>query len=295
MELVTAAYRTAATLAQRLPAGVVEGVTPRLFSAWAAKPSERQRLVRSHQRRVEPRLADRHLNRQVRRVYASYGRYYAESFRLPSVPIGELDRRMTTEGYEHMEKALRGNVGPIAVLPHLGSWEWCAYWFARVKGAQVTAVVERLEPPSLFEWFASFRREIGLNVVALGPEAAAPVSRALKDGHVLALLSDRDVTGGGAPVTFFGEETTLPAGAATLALRTGAPLLPVAVYDRPDGGHHGVVKAALPAQRRGPLRQDVTRITQDIATALEDLIRAAPDQWHLMQPNWPSDRGPVRL
>jgi hypothetical protein len=72
-------------------------------------------------------------------------------------------------------------------------------------------------------------------------------------------------------------------------------VLPVAVYDRPNGGHHGVVRAPIPAERQGSLRQDVTRITQDIAVALEDLIRAAPDQWHLMQPNWPSDHGPVRL
>jgi KDO2-lipid IV(A) lauroyltransferase len=266
-----------------------------MFGAWAAKPSERRRLVRSHQHRVEPRLSDRDLDRQVRRVYTSYGRYYAESFRLPAVPIAELDRRMTVEGYDHMETALKGDLGPIAVLPHLGSWEWCAYWFARVKGAQVTAVVERLEPDSLFEWFAEFRREIGVNVVALGPDAGATVSRALKAGHVVALLSDRDVAGGGVPVTFFGEETTLPAGPATLALRTGAPLLPVALYDRPGGSHHGVVKPPLRVERRGSLRHDVARLTQDIAVALEDLIRAAPDQWHLMQPNWPSDRGPVRL
>lgn len=295
MELVTGAYKAAAALAQNLPRPVIEGATPRLFSTWAAKPSERRRLVRRHQRRVEPRLSEADLDRRVRDVYASYGRYYAESFRLPSVSVGELDRRMTTEGYDYMAKALEGDIGPIAVLPHLGSWEWCAYWFARVKGAEVTAVVERLEPPSLFEWFAEFRREIGLNVVALGPEATATVSKALKNGHVLALLSDRDVAGGGVPVTFFGEETTLPGGPATLALRTGAPLLPVAVYDRPNGGHHGVVKAPLPVQRRGSLRQDVTRITQDIALALEELIREDPGQWHMMQPNWPSDHGPVRL
>lgn len=295
MELVTHAYRAAATLAQRLPRSAVEGLAPRLFKASVSLPSERRRLVRRHQRRVGPGLSDRDLERRVRNVYASYGRYYAESFRLPSVPVTELDRRMSSEGYGHMEKALEGGVGPIAVLPHLGSWEWCAYWLTRVKDVRVTAVVERLEPPSLFEWFAEFRREIGLNVVAVGPEATATVTRALKDGHVLALLSDRDVAGGGVPVTFFGEETTLPGGPAILALRTGAPLLPVAIYDRPDGGHHGVVRPPIPAERKGSLRQDVNRVTQDIAVALEDLIRVAPDQWHLMQPNWPSDHAPVQL
>ncbi|MEC8920864.1 MAG: hypothetical protein VYD63_07655, partial [Actinomycetota bacterium] len=88
---------------------------------------------------------------------------------------------------------------------------------------------------------------------------------------------------------FFGEQTTLPAGPATLALRTGAALLPIAVYDRPDGCH-GVVRPAVPAERQGRFRDDVTRVTQHLASEMEVLIARAPEQWHLLQPNWPSDR-----
>ena len=87
---------------------------------------------------------------------------------------------------------------------------------------------------------------------------------------------------------FFGERTLLPGGPATLALRTGAAILPTAVYQ--DGPNHlGVVLPPVPAERQGRLRADVTRVTQDLAWALEELIRAAPEQWHLMQTNWPSD------
>lgn len=276
-------------LAQKLPRPVVEGVAPRLAGAWAYRPSEKGRMVRQHQRRVQPWLDDRALRQRVHQVYQSYGRYYAESFRLPSISAEELDQRMTVNGYEHIDKARAGDVGPIVVLPHLGSWEWLAYWYIRVKGARVTAVAERLEPPALFEWFTAFRRQIGIEVVPLGPGVAAAVTRALKAGHVLALLADRDVGRDGVPVVFFGERTTLPGGPATLALRTGATLVPVAVYDRAGGHHHAVVKPPIAAERRGSLRDDVTRVTQDIAGVLEELILAAPEQWHLLQPNWPSD------
>ena len=68
-------------------------------------------------------------------------------------------------------------------------------------------------------------------------------------------------------------------------------LLPIAVYDHP-GGCHGVVRPAVPAVREGRLRDDVTRITQLLAAELEVLISRAPEQWHLLQPNWPSDRNP---
>jgi KDO2-lipid IV(A) lauroyltransferase len=90
-------------------------------------------------------------------------------------------------------------------------------------------------------------------------------------------------------VEFFGERTTLPGGPATLALRSGAPILPIAVYF--EGDHrHAVVKPPLDTTRQGSLRDDVQRLTQDVARALEELIRVAPEQWHLLQPNWPSDR-----
>ncbi|HEY3141322.1 MAG TPA: phosphatidylinositol mannoside acyltransferase [Acidimicrobiales bacterium] len=295
MDFATPAYKTASALARHLPRPLIEGGGTRLAGLMARRHNERRRMVESHQRRVQPDLDASGLRRQVTGVYRSYGRYWAESFRLPSVSESELAARMTVDGYEHFEAATSGELGPIAVLPHLGSWEWVAYWLARIKGFEITAVVEQLEPPALFEWFQEFRRTIGMHVVPLGPEAGGAVSRAIKAGHVVALLSDRDIAGGGVMVEFFGEKTTLPAGPATLALRTRAPLLPVAVYDDGNGMHRGVVRPPLSTERRGSLREDVARLTQDIAESLEELIRAAPEQWHLMQPNWPSDRTPVKL
>ncbi|HMG40728.1 MAG TPA: phosphatidylinositol mannoside acyltransferase [Acidimicrobiales bacterium] len=295
MDLITPAYQLASTLAQRLPKRVVEGGAPWVAGLFALRPTPKRQIVERHQQRVTPGLHGVALRHRVRDVYRSYGRYYAESFRLPGTTEDELDDRFRVEGYEHFAAALEGDIGTIAVLPHLGSWEWMAQWLARVREVPVTAVVERLEPPALFEWFTEFRREMGLHIVPLGPEAGKAVSQALKARHVIALLSDRDITGGGVEVEFFGERTTLPAGPATLALRTGATLLPVAMYDEPGGGHLAVVKPPLPVERKGSFREDVTRLTQDIAEVLEDLIRADPSQWHLLQPNWPSDRTPVRL
>jgi KDO2-lipid IV(A) lauroyltransferase len=123
------------------------------------------------------------------------------------------------------------------------------------------------------------------------------VVAAVKARHAIALLCDRDINRTGVEVKFFGETTTLPSGPAVLALRTGAPLLPTAIYDR-GRMHHGVVRPPIPVERQGTFRADVARITQAVACELESLIRAAPEQWHMMQPNWPSDLAegpPVRL
>jgi KDO2-lipid IV(A) lauroyltransferase len=125
--------------------------------------------------------------------------------------------------------------------------------------------------------------------VPLGPEAGTATLQALKRNEVVGLISDRDIGGTGIEVEFFGERTTLPGGPATLALRTGAPIIPTAVYFRGRTGHHGVMRPPIVAERQGRMREDVARVTQLVADELEALIRVAPDQWHLLQPNWPSD------
>lgn len=294
MDLVTPAYRGASTLARLLPAGVVDVGAPQVAALTALLSADRRAMVERHQRRIDPGLAGPALRQRVRDVYRSYGRYYGDSFRLPGVSPAELDARLTYDGYEQVEAARSTGTGPVLLLPHLGSWEWGAFWMTRVRHIPVTAVVERIDPPALFDWFVEFREGIGLEIVPLGPEAGRSIVGAIRRARVVALLCDRDITGTGVEVDFFGEKTTLPSGPAVLALRTGAQLLPSAVYDR-GRIHHGVVRPPVPVERRGTFRDDVARITQLIAYELEDLIRAAPEQWHLLQPNWPSDRAARRV
>ena len=249
-------------------------------------------MVARHQRRVRPELSGRALDRAVDAAFDSYARYWVESFRLPSLGAEELDATFSYEGYDHIVAAREAGHGVIVALPHLGGWEWAAFWMAQIERVPVSAVVEAVEPPELFEWFVDFRRSLGMNVVPLGPRAGSESLRALRNGDVLCLLCDRDIGGGGVEVEFFGERTTLPAGPATLAFRTGAPVVPTAIYFDGDG-HRAVVEPPLDAARTGGLREDVARLTQDLAHALERLIRSAPEQWHLLQPNWPSDLEPA--
>jgi KDO2-lipid IV(A) lauroyltransferase len=294
MDVVTPAYRSAYAIAQVLPSSVIDVLAPGVAGLAAMRPGDQRAMVERHQRRVAPGLGSAELQRRVREVFRSYGRYYGESFRLPIIGAEELDRGLTREGFEHVEESLARGVGPMLVLPHLGSWEWCAYWLTRVREVPVTAVVERVEPPALFDWFVEFRERIGMEIVPLGPDAGRSIVKAIKRAHVIALLCDRDIGGGGTEVTFFGETTTLPSGPAVLALRTGAPLIPAGVYDQGGGHHHAILRPPIAAERRGSFRDDVARITQAMADELEGLIRRAPEQWHLLQPNWPSDRPGAR-
>jgi KDO2-lipid IV(A) lauroyltransferase len=282
-------YKAGAVVARALPGPIRDGLTAlAAFGVQHASP-ERRLIVERNLRRVRgPDFTGLPLRRAVRQTFESYGRYWAESFRLPEMSDAELDGGHTFEGYEHIVRAREQGLGPLMVIPHLGGWEWAAFWLTRIEHVGVTAVVEALEPAELFEWFVDFRRSLGMNVVPLGPEAAGQVTAAVKRRDVVCLLADRDIAGTGSAVEFFGERTTLPSGPALLAFRTGAPLIPCAVYFR-GNGIHTVVKPPLLVEREGRLRDDIDRVTQDVAHALEGLIRVAPEQWHLMEPNWPSD------
>ena len=268
-------------------------------------------MLERHLRRVAGRDLATAKSSAVGAGFGSYARYWVESFRLPTVTLEHLDRGFSFVGYEHIEAVRASGVGPILVLPHLGSWEWAAAWLGRVAEVPVTAVVERLEPDDVFDWFEELRASWGVDVVPLGSEAFGRTVRAVRDRHIVCLLADRDVGGNGVEVEFFGERTTLPVGPAVVASRTGAPILPTAVY---FSGRQRICRVGAPihpeavapsstsadpgARHRG--RDRYRALTQRMASELEDLIAQAPDQWHLLEPNWPSDRltagerGPVR-
>ncbi|MDP4649623.1 MAG: phosphatidylinositol mannoside acyltransferase [Ilumatobacteraceae bacterium] len=290
--LVVGSYKLGSLLSKGVP-GFLSGTMGSLVGLPASLGMrDKRKMVERHMRRVRPNASSIEIRRLTQQVFDSYARYYLESFRLPTLTSAQVAASFTVEGYhENMLPALDRGKGVILALPHLGGWEWAGRWAADL-GNKMTVVVEPIQPPELFEWFADLRRKFGMTVIPLGPDAGPAVLKSLRNNEVLCLLSDRDITGGGIEVEFFGERTKLPAGPATLALRTGAALLPTAAYFTDRGvGHHGVIGAPMNCERHGKLREDVHRITQELAYELETLIRRAPEQWHLLQPNWPSDPG----
>jgi lauroyl/myristoyl acyltransferase len=287
-------YRSGSLAARVVPGFAARPLTVPFSLGATVVSSSRRAMIARHLRRVDPTLGGSDLRRAVAASFDSSARYWVESFRLPHLSDRYVERNMDVEGYhEYLLPALEAGTGAIVALPHLGGWEWAGRWLAD-RGHRITAVVERLDPPELFEWFVRLRTDLGMNVVPLGPDAAKQVVAALGRNEVVCLLCDRDLQRNGVAVEFFGETTTLPAGPAVLGLRTGAPVLPTAIYfaDRRSDRHLGLVRPPLDTARSGEgFRHDVARVMTALAAELEFLIRRAPEQWHLFQPNWPSDPG----
>lgn len=284
------AFKAVAQLAQTLPAGVLRAGSRTITGVIPRFDAERRIIVERNLARSTGRaLGSAEQAKMVRDVFASYARYYTDTARLPTLTAAEVDRGFSYEGFVNIEDSVAAGKGTILVLPHLGGWEWAGSWLARVPGFDVTGVVEPLENDELREWMQGWREAVGMHVLPLGPGLGTELLRRLKANHIICLMSDRNLGDGGTEVEFFGERTTLPSGAATLAFRSGARIVPLSVYHR---GHlnHAVVEPPVVVERDGRLRSDIERVTQHIAHRLEAQIRQAPTQWIVLQPNWPSDR-----
>ena len=284
-------YRLGSLAARMMPGPVASAAAASLgFGASFSSPAKRA-MIERHLKRVNPKLRTASLRVAAQQAFDSYARYYMESFRLPTLSKRTVERGFTIDGYEHITSAIEQGTGCILALPHMGGWEWAGRWITD-QGLPMTVVVEALEPKELFDWFAELRKNLGMTVIPTGPQAGVAVLKALRANEVVCLLCDRDLERNGIEVEFFGEKTTLPAGPALMGLRAGAPILPTATYfTAAYQGHHAIVRPPLPMQRLGRVRDDVERVTQLLAYELEFLIRHAPEQWHLFQPNWPSDPG----
>ena len=217
----------------------------------------------------------RALERLVRRAYRHAARYYLEVARTPALRPHDLRERLIVETPDTVADAFSG--GPVIFVGlHFGSLELPALFLAsRVGGA--VAPMEAVDDPGLQEWFVRTRGAAGVRIVGLR-EARRELLGALRDGTSVGLVGDRDLTGGGMPVTLFGAPAGLPLGPAMLAVESGAPSFVVGVR-RIDGGRYLGRLESVSAVPDGTRRERVTATLADIARAFERVVEDAPEQW----------------
>jgi phosphatidylinositol dimannoside acyltransferase len=223
----------------------------------------------------------------MRASLASYGRYWREAFRLPTMNLRALARQLheMTLGQDHLEAALAAGRGAVLALPHSGNWDMAGVWLAQTHGS-FTTVAERLKPESLYRRFIGYRESLGFEVLPLSGGSRPPfevLCERLRDNRLVCLMAERDLTRTGVEVEFFGEPTRMPAGPAKLAIETGAALLPVHSWYEDTGSAQWI---------HPPLdctSGDVSAITQALADQFAKNIAAHPQDWHMLQPQWLAD------
>jgi phosphatidylinositol dimannoside acyltransferase len=255
-------------------------------AAYATMPRLRA-VVAANQGQVLGREPEDPLVRAAtREAFVRYGRYWYEAFHAVALGHDEVLRRFHCEGRSHMDDAIAAGTGVILALPHMGNWDVAGRWVQSVR-IPIVSVAERLQPERLFRLFENHRRALGMEILPLdsGSGTGRALAQSLKENKAVALVADRDLAGSGIEVEMFGKLRRMPAGPAALALRTGAPLVPCAVYSQP-GGWRCVMRDPIEVRPTGDRRADLTTITQALAVEFEALISVDPPDWHVFQPGW---------
>jgi phosphatidylinositol dimannoside acyltransferase len=228
----------------------------------------------------------------MRASLESYGRYWREAFRLPTMNHRTLARQLDESfvGTDNLDAALGAGRGVVLALPHSGNWDMAGIWLVQTHGT-FTTVAERLKPESLYKRFINYRESLGFEVVPLSGGNRPPfelLCERLRDGRAVCLMAERDLTRTGVEVNFFGAPTRMPAGAAKLAIETGAALLPVHCWFE-DNGWGFAIYPELDCSSG-----DVNVITQALADQFAQNIAARPADWHMLQPQWLADLSDAR-
>lgn len=252
--------------------------------AWLFSPLARPRLE-CNLKVACPELTPGELRRISWLNFRNHAKAYADLMMLPSTPVEAMRSRLTVKGAEYLEEARAYGKGVLAVSCHMGSYEVVsAIWSATM--TPVSFFAEELEPRALFEWYRDTRARLGISVLTLDLGGIRKVLQALRDQEMVITAIDRDITGTGHMMPFFGRPAPIPLGPAAMALRLGTPLVPVCVYRLPDDTY--VAEGAPPviARHTGDPKADQIRATQELLHHIEGFIRRHPEQWHVPHRIW---------
>ncbi len=252
--------------------------------AWWFSPLARPRL--EYNLKVAcPELSQEEVRRLSWQNFRNHGKAYADLMLLPRARVHEMRPLLNVKGLEYLEQARAIGKGVLVVSCHMGSYEVvAAIWSATL--TPVSFFAEELEPRPLFEWYRDTRARLGISVLPLNLAGLRRVTQALHDNEMVITAIDRDITGTGHKMPFFGRPAPIPFGPAALALRLGTPIFPVCVYRLPDDSYMAEGAPLVIATPTDDHRADEVRVTGEVLRQIEEFIRRHPDQWHVPHKIW---------
>ena len=231
-------------------------------------------------------LAER--RRILRTSLANLGRMVAEMAHLPRMTADDLRTMVVFEDEAWWAENIGRprETGVLVLSGHFGNWELLV--FAQgMRGFPVSMVHRTVANPFVDRWLNAVRGRAGTRLVRKR-HAAGGVLRALHEHQLLVLPFDQNSTRGlGVFADFFGVPASTNSGIARLALRTGAPIVPVFIVREGRQARHRVhVLPIMYAQRSENLEADVKRVTQEMSDVFEGMVRRFPEQWLWVHKRW---------
>ena len=239
--------------------------------------------LRSNLQRVLPGNGPDAMDQLMREAVSSSMRYWCDTFRCSDWSKSRISTTVTATREELLSVPMKDGRGVVVALPHAGNWDHAGFYFCGMGFALVT-VAERVKPEALFNKFLEYRQNMGMEVLALDGQSMGTLMQRAREGALIALVSDRDLSRSGVDVDFFGHPARMPAGAALLAIRTGIPLITAFVSYTNTGIHIEFNSVEIPSQ--GTEAERVRKVVQNCADLFAKGIAKHPQDWHMLQRIW---------
>jgi phosphatidylinositol dimannoside acyltransferase len=293
LQLVYYAYVAGSRLALALPEKLVYGLAHAGGGLWWRLSKKRRAVVQRNLSRITDHdEGSEYISELSKESFKSYARYWLETFRLVREDKEFFLSQFKSDTEHHIDEMLARGKGAVIVVGHLGNWDAAGAWVG-ARGQTLVTVAEVLRPRRMFDFFAEHRAKLGMVIHAAQKGVTDDLVAAVENGDVVAILGDRDLKDTGPVVSFLGHDAHLPAGAASIALRSGVPVLVAGVYStvHDDGSHGWTADISEPIElpdERG--EEAVQKLTERIGEVLGAFIAKHPEEWRVFQPFWIADK-----
>jgi KDO2-lipid IV(A) lauroyltransferase len=277
-------------LAQHLPLKlcyrIADVVGDLVYVFW---PRGRRNVIDNMRHVLGPGATEREIRATTRRSFRNYLGLLVDFARSSNMDPSTIEGRLRGSGWEHLDAAFAHGKGVLLVGSHLGSWERAGVALV-TRGYRVSAVSETLGNERINRMAMKFRAARGIELIPM-EYALKRVYGALRRNEGVGLVTDRPLPPDeGVLVDFFDQRIPWPTGPAVLALRTGARLVTGYLVRNERDDYVGQIFPALDFEVTDDQEADVQRITQQLVSIQEDVIRRYPDQWFMFRRMWPSTR-----
>ena len=229
------------------------------------------------------------IRRIAKRTFQNLGMMIIEFFRIPGLEKEDFKEKVRVEGLDEALKLLEMKKGGLLLIGHFGNWELMGF-MSKVLGNPILVIAKPIKQKRIDQWITGIRKVAGLELIP--PEnASQKVIQALSHNRLIGILIDqRAKRSRGVWADFFGKKVPTHPGLAVLALKTGAPVVPVFMIRDGFQKHRLMIKEPLKLIQTGDFKKDVEANTQLFNDTLESMIRQYPDQWFWIHRRWERKR-----
>ena len=233
-----------------------------------------------------PEMPEHERERIKRNVFRNLGRLLGEVTQFPKLNRDNVKNVVTYEGLEHYVNAVNSGRGVILLTGHIGAWELSVFAHS-INGYPMSFLKRNVDNPLVERLGEQYRSRFGNRSIDK-KGSVREIIKTLKSGGVIGILADLNTSRDeGVFCDFFGTPACTTAGVATLALRTGALVVPgYLLWDEAAQIHRLHFEPPVEMIDTGNQKEDVQTNTARYTKVLENVIRRHPNQWLWIHRRW---------